>query len=297
MEAERSDCYRVFHPLGMSSKQATMGDLAEEAVAAANTHLAGLDAWDGVAIGGTNVARKRYRELVILDTSVLEGRYLWPLLRGDPCYDIQAITNHGYEPAVLQKTLGEVWSHAVLGKGNSSGWTRECIDYPDTLKTMEESIGCNDRRSDAQRTAWFWYNLAEEWQGRNERLSTTGREFLHWKSRMKHFCLNVEHVLKSVGVSVVSPWVGISEPHDLAMAANVEREVALNSLLPSEDCAWIVDSVILGARAAVTCDEEVIYRGRISLGLNLQTPSFVHPSRLRDALEDGFALAFYGREG
>lgn len=243
------------------------------------------------------MAGKQCRELVLLDTSVLEERYLRPLLRGDPCYDIQAIIDHGYEPGVLQKTLGEVWSHAVLGGGNSRAWVKERVDYPNSLESIVRVIGERDHTRDPRRTAWFWYNLAEEWQGRSQRLSADGREFLQWKSRMKQFCLNIEHALKSVGVSVVSPWLCVSEPYDLLMAASVEREIALNSLLPTEDSAWITDSVVLGARAVVTCDKDVICRGRISLGLNLLAPSLVHPSRLRDALDDEFALAFYEKEG
>jgi hypothetical protein len=70
-------------------------------------------------------------------------------------------------------------------------------------------------------------------------------------------------------------------------------ELALHSLPPSEDAAWILDAILVRARAIVTTDAGVIGRGRLSVGFNVGAPSVVHPTRLREALADDFGEAWY----
>lgn len=232
-------------------------------------------------------------QLVLLDASVLEARYLAPILRSDSCHDVNAIIDAGYKPAISQKSLAEVWTHAKLGVGNSSIWAREHPDYPKPLDSVVAAISKAEPGLDARRTAWFWFNLSEEWQVFPGQLGTIRRDFQHWKEGMKRFCLGVKTALELAGITVVSPWWSLTDPRDQLDSMNTEREIAINSILPSVDSAWIVDAVILGARAVVTCDKDVIERGRPSLRLNLGAPSFVHPSCLNDALQDGFALGIY----
>lgn len=77
----------------------------------------------------------------------------------------------------------------------------------------------------------------------------------------------------------------------------LERDIGLDSLLPSEDAAWILDAILLGVHPVVSGDGGVIGRGPISLGFNFAAPSVVHPTRLVEALGDEFALAVYPKTG
>lgn len=135
---------------------------------------------------------------VVLDTSVLDGIYLRPLLKGETCRDVRAISDHGYTPAVLQKSLAEVWAHAKLGDGNAAWWTRESTDFPGPIDRMVSIIERAEPNIDAQtarKTAWLWFNLAEEWYGSPEDLDAVQREFLVWKQSMEAFCARVEAAL------------------------------------------------------------------------------------------------------
>jgi hypothetical protein len=146
---------------------------------------------------------------------------------------------------------------------------------------------------DARRTAWLWFNLAEEWDADSAvELSKGQREFLVWKRAMAAFCEHTESALRAQGIQIVSPESTgrVLQPQEILVA---ERELALHSLLPSEDAAWILDAITIGARAVVTRDAGVLERGRYSLGFNVPAPALVHPSRLREALEEDFDLATY----
>jgi hypothetical protein len=236
--------------------------------------------------------------LVLLDASALEARYLGPLLCNHQCRDIGAITDHGYSPAILQKTLVEIWGHAKLGTGNSPVWAKNHSAYPGPIDRVVERIRQEDPSMDARRTAWLWFNLSEEWVGRRHRLDTVRNEFLTWKQKMKGFCLSVEAALEHAGVAIVTPWHVLASSEDglgpLDMSIR-EREIGLNSLLPNEDSAWLLDAILLSARAVVSTDDNVVNRGRLSLGFNLAAPSLVHPSRLHNALADDFGLAVYAK--
>jgi hypothetical protein len=238
------------------------------------------------------------KRVVLLDASALEASYLGPLLRNHGCRDIEAIIDYGYSPAILQKTLVEVWGHAKLGAGNSALWAENHPTYPGPIDRMVERIRQTDPSVDARRTAWFWFNLAEEWIGHIDTLDAIRNEFLAWKHEMKEFCLSVRAALEHAGVEIVTTGQVLASLKDslgLAKISILEWEIGLNSLLPSEDSAWLLDAILLSARAVVSSDEKVVNCGRLSLGLNLGAPSLVHPTRLRDALADDFELAVYAK--
>jgi len=238
-----------------------------------------------------------HKGLVLVDSSALEGHYLRPILRGEGCRDIAAIAKRGYQPAVLQKTLAEIWLHAKLGTGNASTWAKESGKYPGPIDQMVTFIGRLDSSANARETAWLWFNLSEKWPGRTTMRDAGRAEFLQWKQKMEHFCLSVEDSLTSSGILIVSSWHMGATAYDRYAAGALEREIALNSLLPNEDSAWIVEAILLKARAIVTCDNGIVGRGRISLGFSVPGLSAVHPTRLTDALRDDFGLASYPKTG
>jgi len=230
---------------------------------------------------------------VLLDASSLEALYLRAALRGEECRDVLAISQHGYTAAVLQKTLAEVWAHAKLGGGNARAWATERADFPGPFDRMVSAIERADPSVDARRTAWLWFNVAQEWYDEPEHLDSVRREFQIWKEAMEAFCQRVQVALEAQGIEVVSPLPQLQTPRERIEAAILEREIGLHSLLPNEDAAWVLDAIVLKARAMVTCDVHLIERGRYSLGFNLAAPSIVHPTRLREALDGDFGLAAY----
>lgn len=228
---------------------------------------------------------------VLLDASVLEGRYLRPLLQGEVCRDVRVITEHGYTPAVLQKSLAEVWLHAKLGSGNAVRWAGESVHFPGSIDCMVSTIERQAPEINARKTAWLWFNLSEEWRGRTGNLDGVRREFLAWKESIETFCRHIEVALMTEGIKILWPPAHHQNSLERQRAASLERELALHSLLPSEDAGWVLDALIVKARALVTCDAEVAERGRLSLGFNHLAPSTVHPTRLREAVDDDFGLA------
>lgn len=231
--------------------------------------------------------------LILLDTSVLESRYLRPLLHGETCLDLDAIRERGHRLGVLRKSLAEVWMHAKVGGGNTSQWATADVGYPGSIDRAISRLERIDATLDGRRTAWLWFNLAQEWYDAHSELGVPHREFLVWKRAMETFCERVEAALPANDIRLLSAWNEATAASIPSQPWLLERELALHSLLPNEDAAWLLDAILVQARAVVTCDGGVLEQGRYSLGFNLCAPSTVHPSRIRDALDDDFGLASY----
>jgi len=231
------------------------------------------------------------RRTVIIDTSVVEERYLGPLLRGDVCRDIDRIVRAGYDPAMLTLSLTEIQDHAKRGAGNAESWAKDQADYPGGLQVLADMIAASVPNVDGFRTAYLWFNTCEEWRyGARVDVQT---EVLAWKDRMTQFCVRIERVLSEAGVVFLSPWHTIADPVTANAAASLERDLALHSLLPNEDALWLMFAVLARAAAVITSDRGVLSRGRLSMGYNLDAPSVVHPAQIAAALDDHFQLAVY----
>lgn len=231
--------------------------------------------------------------LVLLDTSVLESRYLRPLLHGETCWDLKAIRQRGHQIGVLRKSLAEVWMHAKVGGGNTRQWATAEVGYPGSIDRVISRLEQMDATLDGRRTAWLWFNLSQEWYDAPSEIGVPHREFLDWKRAMESFCERVEAALRANGIRLLSAWAEATAASIAWPPWLLERELALHSLLPNEDAAWLLDAILVQASAVITCDDGVLEQGRYSLGFNLCAPSTVHPSRICDALDDDFGLASY----
>ncbi len=234
------------------------------------------------------------KNFVVLDTSALEAQYLGPVLNGDACRDLRAIEDCGYQPAILQKSLTEIWRHVQLGNGNSLRWARTCADYPGPIDGQVSTIERFLPELDARKTAHLWFSLSQEWCHERSRLDTAQRHFLNWKNSSTAFCRRIETALLASNVAVLRPPAHPRNKGGDQRLVSLERELALHSLVPTEDAAWLLDALLVYARAVITCDRRVIERGRLSMGVNLGAPSMVHPTRLHEALADAFGLGSYG---
>ena len=62
--------------------------------------------------------------IVVFDTNVIEGRYITPLLKGEPCRDFESLRDAGYWPALHVKSFYEVCNHMEYAETiDFRGWT------------------------------------------------------------------------------------------------------------------------------------------------------------------------------
>lgn len=224
--------------------------------------------------------------LIIFDTSALEACYLAPLLRGKECTDVRAVIRAGYQPAVLRGTVHEIWLHAKLGSGNSASWAPGSNGYPGSIAEMINLINQRHPKLDAGLTAYFWFNQCEEWRS----CSSVQCKFLKWKRAMVKFCRSIESCLEQGGFKIIEPRMRSLQDHQEAL--RIQQDLAFNSLIPSEDVWWLVEAVLLNAKAIVLGDDGVLTRGRLSMGIS-PAPCAVHYRALRKALETDFVVACY----
>lgn len=253
--------------------------------------------------------------IVMFDTCVVESKYIWPLLRGEQLRDVAILGTAGYTPAIFIKTLYEIWYHLHVGGGGIPDLKNGHLGYPGCVTGYADKFmrGKIPGVMDSNLLAYFWFNLSEEWAYRDwdrvtraversvdpahheQALSVleVQEQFDAWKREMREFCKRVERLIKSAGFQIVQYQSVFCQRESNGGIIPVDYELAFESLIPNEDFELVVASVACDAAAIVTADSKLQGRMRASLGLRFGAPALVAHECLVDAVDDGFALAFY----
>ncbi|MCB1055600.1 MAG: hypothetical protein KDD11_08830 [Acidobacteria bacterium] len=244
----------------------------------------------------------QYSRLVVFDTNAIEGRYLEPLLRGETCRDLALVRacDPPYVPALYVKSFYEICQHAKDGR--SFRWLSHDFGYPGGKERGRHIL---EQIPDvAEETLFWWFHLCEEWRGldwhaEQSRIEThvvegeqeaalrelqVRRDFSQWKFALTAFCERVWDVLEANFKMLTV--------HDTMRDADrlfqVERSLALNSLVPNEDFEFVMALQLLSPAAFVTMDAKLLTRTGLSLSLNVPT-AFLHPDRLADSIAENFS--------
>lgn len=251
--------------------------------------------------------------LIVFDTCAVEGKYLLPILRGERLLDMErlrALQPH-YSPAISIKTLFELFAHLKRGvRGDSS--PNQSFGYPGGIDERKRILNQSERFSGDVNEEYF-YRLSEEWMCRDwaEHRDTglsfikpsehegwrqdvkVQREYTDWKRKMTEFLACVSHRIEREFFVIERHLVYGLSSQEANAALQLERDLAMNTLYPSEDFEILVSALILDAVALVTADDTLMRAG-LSVPPDHRT-SFVHPDRLWDAVNSGFGVRIYDR--
>lgn len=183
------------------------------------------------------------------------------------------------------------------------------------INDIAQQLFRNDSRIDMLGNTYFWCNLSEEWrcdenlQNRYENIQKyvcpeqreealqvleTQRKFLLWKSRIRDAMHNIDRILKGNGIRVCEYYQVYASEWYKKKGFFFEKEFARDSLVPNEDFEIIMAAFFLEVKAFITRDNKgLIWRGGLSLGLNVPHISFCCPERIEQAIEDDFGSRCY----
>lgn len=122
----------------------------------------------------------------------------------------------------------------------------------------------------------------------------TQRKFLLWKSKIKKAMYEIDKIITRNEIKVCEYFQIYSSEWYKKKGFFFEQEFAKNSLLPNEDFEIILAAFFLEVKAFMTRDNKgLLWRGGLSLGLNIPNISFCSPEKIEQAIEDNFTLRYY----
>lgn len=247
------------------------------------------------------------RRLVVFDTNVIESRYLAPLLRGETCRDFARLREHEppYVPAIFVKSYYEICHHVKRGT-KSFPWLEPGYGFPGGMETGR-SILSRLRTPTTEADLYWWFNMAEEWRGRNwddyqaEMCSLVAsadrddllhelsvqREFATWKFSLSAFCQRIWAVLEAELTILTHHDVHGFDGEYLNEVFQLEQELAERCLIPSEDFELVTAALACRASAFVTGEKELLLQTGWTVDLNWKT-AFVHPDHLVVSVDENF---------
>ena len=245
-------------------------------------------------------------KLLFFDTNVIERFYLLAMLKGESIQDFELVTKHGYQPAIAEKTLVEIWQHAKRGVQHpkTPPWQSEMPTYPKGLTVKFQELFPSESNRDARNACLWWAEregldplehfdsllaclrlIREEDREEHLNLAVSEREFVRWRKEMESFCDRIERALES-NFEIIPYHEVFSTEHREWLRAFMKA-----SLCPNEDFE-IWASASRSNAVALETDDKKLINARISQGF-APGVSIVAKSQLRVALEDGFRSAFY----
>ena len=183
------------------------------------------------------------------------------------------------------------------------------------VNDIAQQLFKQDPSVDTLGNTYYWYNLSEEWaydsdlkkryeliqkylnpSEKEEALKKleTQRKFLLWKSKIKKAMHEIERIIMENEIKVCEYFQIYSSEWYKRKGFFIEQEFAVNSLLPNEDFEIIMAAFFLEVKAFITKDQkDLLWRGGLSLGLNIPNISFCSPEKIEQAIEDNFCLRHY----
>ena len=227
----------------------------------------------------------------------------------------KVLNNAGIRILTFRKCIYELYS---ILKGTSRKANSGSSPLQSFLKTGINDIAqklFNDCPEITNDTAYLWFSLCEEWryngriQGFAERAGEmlteeTQQEALEWVQKQQEFCRwkrEIEASFQKVRKSIEEIRVEVIEYDEvfgsswyLERGHRLQEELAFHSLLPNEDFEIVLAAICSGADVFLTTDNRrLMWRGATSMGFNIATPCFCHPSRLQECLAEDFGVRSY----
>lgn len=228
---------------------------------------------------------------------------------------IKTLAELELQPVTYIRCMYELYS---IVKGTTKSGERKRHPLKDLLPP-----GINDtaqrlfrrwEQIDVQGTAYFWFNLCQEWEGWGyfddvaeqvgkyvrpedreqaaEYLSMQ-KEWLLWKQAVDRVLDLIDSRIRAAGVRVFDYEEVFASTTRSQRLRTETRELARTTLLPNEDFDLVIAAIEMDAHVYVTEDRRLMRLGAASLGSNGPRLSFCHPAALRIAAADGFSLRFY----
>jgi hypothetical protein len=245
--------------------------------------------------------------IVVFDTNVIEGRYLAPLLRGEPCRDFELLRGAGYRPATYVKSFYEICNHVKHGNKRFP-WMDSKLGFPGGIEEGERILRESPELSSKHNIYWMYGNCEEwrdlDWSEREYEMSELivpqERDALHkdidvrsrcaaWKCALSEFCGLIWESLNRCMYLITYYDLYNGNPANLRKASALEQELALTTLIPSEDFEILVAALMTNAVAFVTDDDRILAGTALSLSLNYAM-AFVSPDQLRLAVDSRFMV-------
>lgn len=248
--------------------------------------------------------------LVVFDTNVVEGRFLTPLLRGEPVRDFAALRagEEPYVPAIMFKSVLEIIQHAKQGTPNFP-WMDADLGYPGGLDRGRRILQRMPSLGSVE-NVFYWFALCEEWCGLNwdeQRLKAeryvrpdesalalesiaVRQQFAAWKGRLRAFCQRIWSTI-GAAMEVVTP-----SPDDNAKSAQLMLDLCMDSLIPNEDLEIVAYAILAKARAFVTSEHKLLTGTALSLAGGHTSLVFVHPDHVLEEAADGFPYSWSSRQ-
>ncbi|NJK54406.1 MAG: hypothetical protein HC936_19490 [Leptolyngbyaceae cyanobacterium SU_3_3] len=256
---------------------------------------------------------------VFIDTNVLA------LIAGNTSLGksvIKHLNDAGLEAVTFSKCVYELYS---LLKGTTSDRrdkkSRNNHPLKDFLQPQINDIGQKLFRKtnlDHKANTYYWFSLCEEWmwsdhfesyeeliekfciesdREKSREMLSLQKDFVDWKMALRQAFSEVNQKISENGVTVFHYFEVFSSDWYQFVGFSWEQTFAQDSLLPNEDFELVLASIALQAKAFITSDDnDLIWRGGLSLGLNSPHICFCCPERIKEAIDTDFAFRFYRRE-
>lgn len=233
---------------------------------------------------------------------------------------LKPLRDAGFEVVTFAKCVYELYS---IIKGTTRGGASKKNHplkhlIPAEVNDIAQRLFKKEPEIDALGNSYYWYNLTEEWQdwdycGNTEEkieeildkrlrdkaytLLQQQKDFVLWKQGMLSVFRQVDSLLKEKDILVCQYFQIFSSDWYNRYGFFYEQELAQNSLLPNEDFEIILSALFLNARVFITEDDkDLIWRGGLSLGLNMPKLAFCCPERIEEAIKNDFDFRFYRKK-
>ena len=284
--------------------------------------IVGRQAFSNMVVGGLeemgiDSPRLGARERAFVDTNVL-AHIVGDTKTGQAVFT--TLRNADFDIVTFAKCVYELYS---IVKGTTRGGQNKGKHplkklVPPEINDIAQRLFKTSPDIDPAGSAYYWYNLCEEWQGwdyfgsaqeniemfleqslRPEAhiLLEKQKEFVKWKMGVKAVFRQIDSLIKEKGILVCQYFQVFSSDWYNKKGFFYEQALAQDSLLPNEDFEIVLAALFLGARVFVTEDDKgLIWRGGLSLGLNTPPLVFCCPERLDEAIKSNFEFRFYRKK-
>jgi hypothetical protein len=236
---------------------------------------------------------------------------------------ISLLRNANVQPITFSKCVYELYSilkGTTSYKGSKANHPLKSLVQPHIkhINDIAQRLFKKEPDVDPLGNTYYWYNLCEEWRYSDyfewteksieELVIASGideakrwlekqREFVEWKEGMSLAFDKVRARIQEEGIVVYDYVQVFSSYWYKGEGQFYEQEFAKDSLLPNEDFELVLAAFFLEADVFVTEDDDgLIWRGGLSLGLNVPSISFCCPERLKEAIDTKFGFRFYRKK-
>jgi hypothetical protein len=260
------------------------------------------------------------KKRVFIDTNVLA------LIVGNTSLGksvIKHLKDADIEPITFSKCVYELYS---LLKGTTTDrynkTSRNNHPLKDFLKPEINDIGQKlFRKTDINPKAntFYWFNLCEEWmwpdyfesyeeliqkhcvepdREESREMLALQKDFVEWKIALKQSFSAINLKISENGIIIFDYLEVFNSVWYQFEGVAWEQKLAQDSLLPNEDFELVLAAISLQANAFITSDDnDLIWRGGLSLGLNSPEMSFCCPEKIKEAIDTDFTFRCYRTEG